>query len=286
METMANSLTPVMTTAAGSCLTGANCTEVHINQAAYHLDDLLIKPGLSVLMKVPDLKQYTSWSGTLVLNASNLVTNKTGIYLLTSPYDGSKTQFNALQLMELIVHLKPDAVILPPGLVALVPELWSQLTETIFPIIAVDAIEQLQISRPYGVYFNADNYKSTVELIEHLDSYSHRPCYVAGTIDLDLIKQLQIKGISYIESDLPAKDALQGTVYTHSGSIDLTQSSNAMDFELIESGCTCPTCSQNFTKAYLHHLYLHTPLLCQRLLIQHNLYYSQNQGESVAIHLP
>ena len=51
-----------------------------------------------------------------------------------------------------------------------------------------------------------------------------------------------------------------------------------MQFETIDPECTCPTCSQQFTKAYLHHLLQQTPLLCHRLLIQHNVFWMAKEG--------
>lgn len=83
-------------------------------------------------------------------------------------------------------------------------------------------------------------------------------------------------GVEYIESCEPAQLGLNGTVYTTEGIIDLKDERFAQQFETINSRCSCCTCAASFTKAYLHHLFLHTPLLCQRLLIQHNGYHVQN----------
>ena len=58
-------------------------------------------------------------------------------------------------------------------------------------------------------------------LLEQLDKWSHLPRYVMGPIDARLIHDLRIKGIEFIETDEPAKAALNGTVYSQAGDIDL-----------------------------------------------------------------
>lgn len=79
-------------------------------------------------------------------------------------------------------------------------------------------------------------------------------------------------GIDYVESNQPALDGYHGIVYEKSNSFSVQDETQRLQFEVIDCACGCPTCRQGFTRAYLHHLFQHTPLLCQRLLIQHNSY--------------
>jgi queuine tRNA-ribosyltransferase len=74
--------------------------------------------------------------------------------------------------------------------------------------------------------------------------------------------------------DQPAKDALGAFIYQKSGPFLLSLHQYREDFRPLDSQCQCPTCLQKCTRAYLHHLFVHTPLLCQRFLIQHNAYFS------------
>lgn len=76
----------------------------------------------------------------------------------------------------------------------------------------------------------------------------------------------------WIESDTPAANGMKGRIYTSSGVIDITDSSHALQFFPLDDACACPTCQTGFTRAYLHHLLAQTPLLCQRYLIQHNVW--------------
>lgn len=73
-------------------------------------------------------------------------------------------------------------------------------------------------------------------------------------------------------TDVPAAQGLAGFFITASGyeSISAEEFSNA--FTPLAADCSCPVCTQGLTRAYLHHLYAHTPLLAQRFLVQHNIF--------------
>lgn len=82
----------------------------------------------------------------------------------------------------------------------------------------------------------------------------------------------------YIESDKPAVDAMQAIVYNREGEINLRDKDYAHQHQPIDPCCHCPSCSQQLTRAYLHHLLMQTPLLCQRFLIQHNVFQAFTQS--------
>lgn len=69
----------------------------------------------------------------------------------------------------------------------------------------------------------------------------------------------------------PIADALSGNVYTSDGSVHITSEDNQKAHDIIDPYCTCPTCTQGFTKAYLAHIFQHAPLLGYRLLLSHNI---------------
>ncbi len=81
----------------------------------------------------------------------------------------------------------------------------------------------------------------------------------------------------YLLSDKPAGDACAGIVYTQQGIVDIRDDEQRLNFSVIDERCACPTCEQKLTRAYLHHLLAHTPLLCQRFLIQHNVFFVRTE---------
>ncbi|KTD67161.1 MULTISPECIES: tRNA-guanine transglycosylase [Legionella] len=277
MLTAVQNFLPVLTSEAGLCLTTANWQEAKVTAASYSLESLLYKPGQDVLKKITDLSHYLVWPEVIVLNAASLVANKEGIYTLKSPYDGSRIKFTSEELFHLIQHLKPDAVVLPQNIMQDFPQIWDNWNDVIVPFIHVNDLKKHVVAKSHGVYFNVVHELDW----EQLNRWSHVPRYVMGCFDSELIWRLYDKGIEFIETNEPAQAALQGKVYSRAGDVDLMDAKTEMQFELIDSDCVCPTCSQQFTRAYLHHLLQHTPLLCQRFLIQHNVFYVQNGKQPV-----
>ena len=271
---------PIGTSPAGLCLTAANWQEVGVNTIAFYLDSLLVKPGYALLKQIQDFSQYMGWSGTVILNASKLVANKEGVFTLTSPFDGSKLKLTYFQLIEIIQHINPKAVLLPPKTLQQFPEVWDNWSDSITPFIAAEDLLKQELSRAHGVYINLANSSPSDIDIDHLQKWSPLPRYITGPIGLDVIQHLINEGIEWIESDEPAAAAMQGRVYSPRGLINLVDDATEKQFETIDAKCTCPTCAQQLTQAYLHHLFLHTPLLCQRFLIQHNVFYAnKNKGK-------
>lgn len=273
MRSMKQNLIPSVTSDAGLCLTLANWQEVKVHAASYSLEQLLYKPGKDCLTKIVDIKNYLAFPGVLVFNALSLTANKEGFYRLKSPYDGATITLTLLDILELIQQLKPNAVLLPKN-IKYDPSLFgADWNHSIVPFFHVDAVDMHNRDSSYGIYFHVE---STTLDWNQLEQWSFLPRYVVGSFKPQFIQELRHHGIDFIETDKPAQDALRGIVYSCSGTIDLADQNTRMTFEVIDAECLCPTCTQKLTQAYLHHLLMHTPLLCQRFLIQHNLFYVQN----------
>jgi len=268
---------PVLTTSSGACLTAANWQEVGIKAVSYHLASLLLKPGYDFLKTLTDLEAYIGWQKTVVLNASLPKVNKEGLYTLRSPFDGSIVHHTLNDIITLISKLQPQFAILPQGVSQQNPQAWLSIPESVFPFFPVTDLPQHDRERPYGVYFCHDETTPLATLLQQLAQYKHLPIYVSGDLNFSQMGQLIDAGVDYIESDLPAMEACHGNVYSDDGIIRLSNADQALQFELIDANCQCPTCKQQFTRAYLHHLLLQTPLLCQRFLIQHNVYFVQTK---------
>ena len=267
-------LIPVLTTHAGTCLTTENWQEAGIKTASFHLSSLLMKPGIEFLSTLPDLATYVGWNETLVLNASLPKMSADGRYTLCSQYDGRRTHYSVEEILALIVKLQPHMVILPEGVRHDNESLWKSLPETIFPFLPVRELPDSSETRGHGIYFSYDkNESSSSMLLQQIEQYKARTIYIGGELDLPLMLDLVSNGVRFVESDLPAEDARLGKVYCSEGVILLQDNAMTMQFENMDAKCQCPTCSQQLTRAYLHHLLEHTPLLCQRFLVQHNAYY-------------
>lgn len=264
-------LVPVATSPYGLCLTAENWHETQTKCLSFYLDALLLKPGIEVLQGLSHLKSYFGWSGTLILNATNLTKNKAGEYQIISPFDGSRIKLNPLDIAKLMLNLRPDAVLLPQGLVTEFPELMEQWPADITPFIHHDELPNITIKASHGVYVRVSDDMPLKDLVEKLETWPALPHYVSGSLSLEHFIVISQRRLGWVELDEPARLGFEGIVYTDQGTIDLKDDCFAQVFEPVGTDCKCPSCLQGFTQAYLHHLYHHTPLLCQRFLIQHNL---------------
>lgn len=263
---------PIINTEAGSCLTSENWLEVGVKAQAYCLESFLFKPGLGFLQQLTDFKHFLGWAERLVIDAHSLSANKEGVYTLISPYDGSKIRLHSSQLVDLLLHLQPDAVLLPRNISHEYPEMWSRWNESIQAFVPAEDWGHQAATKAYGIYFIMDKLAEVSYIEQQLEKWAPTPLYLAGAFDFNCIKRFKERAVDYIQSNEPAALAINGQVYNDTGTIDLTDASTAMEFDVIDSHCGCPTCKQGLTKAYLHHLLINTPLLCQRFLIQHNIW--------------
>lgn len=263
---------PIINTEAGACLTAENWLEVGVKAQSYSLESLLFKPGLELLQQLNNFKGFLGWTKRLVIDAHSLSANKEGIYTLISPYDGSKIRLHSSQLVDLLLHLQPDAVLLPKNLSHEYPEMWNSWNESIQAFVPVEDFGHKASTKAYGIYFIMDTVDGADNLAQQVEKWAPTPIFLAGVFDSNCIKRFKESAVDYIQSNEPAALAIKGQVYNNTGIIDLTDPSMSMAFEVMDPHCGCPTCKQGLTKAYLHHLLINTPLLCQRFLIQHNIW--------------
>lgn len=271
MHTAKQKFIPILSSDSGMTLTAENWQEVGCDMAAFNLESLLLKPGYSLLSSLSDWRAYLGWSKSLILNLSALRPNKEGVCTLISPYDGSRVKIEYTQLIKLMMDAKADKVILPPNILRDIPNLLDSWNEDTMPYFSVYDLQRNTPSAPHGIYFSLNNPQA--DFIDELKQWSHLSRYACGSIDFDLMQTLKDLSVDFIESDAPATAGINGLIYSPQGVVDLKQQPlESMPFEPIDSQCSCPTCAAGLTQAYLHHLYHHTPLLCQRFLIQHNVY--------------
>ena len=274
---------PVFTTEAGSCLTLANWQEIEVDSLSYSLDALLMKPGLPFLENLNDLRSYVGWQGTLVLNASLAAENSEGVYSLRSRYDGSLLQIGSESLFSLFLSLQPDKLILPADLLSYSNFDWQALLQTTELFIPASDFSESAAKLGFAKYFHYDKTNSFSEFIQAIKQNKGTAIYVAGEFESEQLSKLVEAGVLYLESDKPARDAMIGRIYSKEP-IALLDSEMAHHYERIDNHCACPTCHQQLTCAYLHHLLEQTPLLAQRFLIQHNVHFYQNRLTSFCKH--
>ncbi|MEK7526869.1 MAG: tRNA guanosine(34) transglycosylase Tgt [Patescibacteria group bacterium] len=90
----------------------------------------------------------------------------------------------------------------------------------------------------------------------------------------DLIAAIE-NGCDLFDCVAPTRMARNGSLYTASGKINILNARFREDFSPIQKNCECYTC-QNFTRAYLAHLFRAKEILASTLASIHNLYFIIN----------
>ena len=130
------------------------------------------------------------------------------------------------------------------------------------------AIGGLSVGEPLEVMLDIADY--TLPILPHA-----KPKYVMGVgTPKDLIELVAL-GADMFDCVLPTRNARNGQMFTRNGSINISNSRFKDDTDPLEPDCTCYTC-QNYSRAYLRHLYMAKELLAYRLNTIHNIHFFIN----------
>jgi len=102
-----------------------------------------------------------------------------------------------------------------------------------------------------------------------------KPRYLMGVgTPEDLIENIH-RGVDMFDCVMPTRNARNGTLFTSFGRVNIRKAEFKEDDTPIDEECDCYTC-QNYSKAYLNHLYRSGEMTYFRLASFHNLYYYLN----------
>ncbi len=102
-----------------------------------------------------------------------------------------------------------------------------------------------------------------------------KPKYLMGVGAPESILEAVSRGIDMFDCVLPTRNGRNGSLFTFKGKISITNSKFKKDLTPIDEKCQCYVCN-NFTKAYLRHLYIANEMLAPILGTIHNLYFMNN----------
>ncbi len=101
---------------------------------------------------------------------------------------------------------------------------------------------------------------------------ANRPKYIMGVGTPENLVELVALGADMFDCVLPTRNARNGQLFTQNGTLNISNSRFKHDTTPPDTECRCYTC-QNYSRAYLRHLYLARELLAYRLNTIHNIYY-------------
>ncbi|MBC8345269.1 MAG: tRNA guanosine(34) transglycosylase Tgt [Candidatus Marinimicrobia bacterium] len=160
---------------------------------------------------------------------------------------------------------------------------WQQ---TLFPIVQGSVYESLRkrsaeelmsfakCGMAIGGLAVGEEKNAMFDTVEQMDGLlpKDQPRYLMGVgRPTDLVISVQL-GVDMFDCVLPTRNARNGQLFTSQGIVNIGNNRHRESFETIDPDCACYTC-QNFTRAYLRHLFNIKEVLGLRLATIHNLTY-------------
>jgi queuine tRNA-ribosyltransferase len=99
-----------------------------------------------------------------------------------------------------------------------------------------------------------------------------KPRYLMGVgLPEDILESIAL-GVDMFDCVIPTRNARNGTVFTREGKLIIKAARYKDDPDPIDDACTCYTC-QNFSRAYIRHLFNSNEILGLRLATVHNIHF-------------
>ena len=102
-----------------------------------------------------------------------------------------------------------------------------------------------------------------------------KPRYLMGVGKPDDIVGAVKRGIDMMDCVLPSRSGRTGQAWTRRGQVNIKNARHADDPRPLDENCGCPAC-QNYSRAYLHHVFRSQEMISGMLLTWHNLHYYQD----------
>ncbi len=103
---------------------------------------------------------------------------------------------------------------------------------------------------------------------------ANKPRYLMGVGTPEDLVDAVSHGIDMFDCVMPTRNARNGWLFTQYGDVKIKNAGYKTDIRPLDADCNCYTC-QNFSRAYLHHLFRVGEILSARLNTIHNLHYYQ-----------
>jgi len=101
---------------------------------------------------------------------------------------------------------------------------------------------------------------------------SEKPRYLMGVgTPTDILESIT-RGVDMFDCVIPTRNARNGTVYTSEGKLIIKAGRYQNDAEPMDMSCGCYACN-NFSRAYIRHLFNASEILGLRLATLHNVYF-------------
>ena len=105
-----------------------------------------------------------------------------------------------------------------------------------------------------------------------------KPRYLMGVGKPSDIVGAVKRGVDMMDCVLPSRSGRTGQAFTHRGVVNIKNARHQNDPRPLDPSCQCPAC-QNYSRAYLHHVFKSQEIISSMLITWHNLHYYQDLME-------
>jgi queuine tRNA-ribosyltransferase len=107
-----------------------------------------------------------------------------------------------------------------------------------------------------------------------------KPRYLMGVGKPDDLIGAVKRGVDMFDCVLPTRSGRTGQAFTSRGTVNIKNARHILDERQLDKDCDCHTCN-NFTRAYLHHLFRAQEILGLMLLSLHNIHFYLNLMKNI-----
>ena len=110
----------------------------------------------------------------------------------------------------------------------------------------------------------------------------NKPRYLMGVGKPSDIVGAVSRGLDMFDCVMPTRSGRNALAFTREGTVNLRNACHADDTSPLDKECSCPAC-QNYTRAYLHHLFKAGEMLGAMLLSWHNIQYYEDLMKQIRL---
>ena len=110
----------------------------------------------------------------------------------------------------------------------------------------------------------------------------NKPRYLMGVGKPSDIVGSVLRGVDMFDCVMPTRSGRNALAFTREGTVNLRNACHADDTNPLDKECSCPAC-QNYTRAYLHHLFKAGEMLGAMLLSWHNIQYYEDLMKQIRL---
>ncbi|MDY0300403.1 MAG: tRNA guanosine(34) transglycosylase Tgt [Trichlorobacter sp.] len=171
---------------------------------------------------------------------------------------------------------------------------WSSDNQALFGIVQGSVYEELRVSCARemrkldlpGYAIGGVSVGEGLELLKKVVGWTaphlpeDKPRYLMGVgLPEDILESVE-RGMDMFDCVIPTRYARSATLFTRRGRIRVSNKNYRRDFYPVDPSCNCYTC-QNFSRAYLHHLFAANEVLSAVLSAIHNVSFYLNMMQEI-----